>query len=167
MRKTFIIFILSLIMATTASNVIVYAEPQEKKETNYLPDVDLGFDVKDPNFKQKVIEDVIASFSKDLAPLVNKHNVAEYTLNDLHKATIAIGKRDTHLESLISLFIGTSYGERRLYIISGQPTTFKYKNSFIGYFLYKEVDGTNVLKIIRRGEKVWEVDEVKKMKAEK
>jgi hypothetical protein len=166
MRKTFPPILLAFAIVASTAQPTVHAKPQKEQETNYLkkPNVYLEFDVKDPNFKQKVIDDVKASFPKDLEVLKNKDNVAEYTLNDLHKVTLAIGKKDTHLNSLFSLFMGTNYGERRLYIVNGQSPTIKYTNSFIGYLMYKEVDGTNVLKILRRGEQEWEVVEVKEKK---
>jgi hypothetical protein len=128
------------------------------------PIADLGFDVNDPNFKDKIINDVKASFPHELEPLRDKVNVDEYTIDDLSKILKAIGKRDTHVDSLFPMLMGISYGERRLYIVSGQPTTAKYRNSFVGYLLYKKPDGTNVLKKIRRGDKEWEIVEVKEKK---
>lgn len=133
----------------------------------YLPETDLGFDVNDPNFKEKVINDVKASFTEEFKSLRDKHNVYEYIREDLAKLRIAIGgKKDSHLESLQSLFIGTTYGERRLYIVR-EPRTATYDYTFVGYLLYKKPDGTNVLKKIRRGVKEWELVEIKEKKPKK
>jgi hypothetical protein len=98
----------------------------------------------------------------------NKQNFdpVTYSSNDLKKALIAIGKKDTHLDSLRNLLRGKVLGAKKLYIFTGQPMTSKYQNSFMGYVLYKETDGTNVLEIIRRGEDEWERIEVKKKKGD-
>lgn len=69
---------------------------------------------------------------------------------------VPIGKEDTHLNSLIALFKGTSIGDRQLLIISDKYCP-KWGNAFTGYFFYKEIDGINVFLEIKRGDKVWEI----------
>lgn len=120
-------------------------------------------------FNEKVFKDVENAFKNEMQFMLSNKNNFEpimYSSADFKKALFAIGKKDSHLSSLQNIFQGKVLGEKRLYIFSGQPSTTKFKNSFMGYILYKETDGTNILEVIRKGEKEWEIVELKKKKGE-
>lgn len=110
-------------------------------------------------FNSLVIEDVKKSFEENLTPLITGRPT-EYDSSDIHKAKLAVGIKNRFLDSLGELLSGVSLGERKLYIVGGQPQTMKYQNRFIGFLLYKKLNGKNVLVKIRRGEKQWEVVEI-------
>jgi hypothetical protein len=110
----------------------------------------------------KIEEDIISSFPL-LKDLKEKDNYYSYKYNDLIKMKIPIGKEDTHLNSLIALFRGTSVGERQLLIISDKYSK-KWDNAFTGYLFYKETDGTNILVKIKRGTKKWEIEKQSKVR---
>lgn len=103
----------------------------------------------------KIQQDIESSYPV-IKELKEKDSVLVYKYNDLIRIRVPIGKEDSHLNSLIALFHGTSIGERQLLIISEKYSQ-KWGNAFTGYVFYKEIDGTNVLLKIKRGDKVWEV----------
>ncbi|WP_071395115.1 hypothetical protein [Bacillus tuaregi] len=103
----------------------------------------------------KIQQDIESSYPV-LKELKEKDSALVYKYNDLIKMRVPIGKEDSHLNSLIALFHGTSIGNRQLLIISDKYSQ-KWGNAFTGYVFYKEIDGTNVLLKIKRGDKVWEV----------
>lgn len=111
-------------------------------------------------FNDKVQEDLAASFPL-INELKNKDGAWSYNYHDLVEMVIPIGKKDSHLDSLIFLFFGSSIGDRQL-IITSVDYSEKWDNSFTGYLFYKEIDGSNVLITIKRGPEKWEV--VKKSK---
>lgn len=110
---------------------------------------------------KNVQKDIQASypFLKDLR---KKENAWSYDYKDLIKMSLPIGKKDPHLDSLISLFSGTSIGERRL-VITSEEYSEKWGNSLTGYIFYKEINGRNVLLKIKRGPEKWEVVEKRKV----
>ncbi|USK32556.1 hypothetical protein LIT25_18415 [Bacillus sp. F19] len=110
----------------------------------------------------KIQQDVISSFPA-LDILKDYKNLWRFKHDDLINIRILIGKEDTHLNSLISMFYGTSMGDKELIIINGEYTQ-KSGDSFTGYLLYKEIDGTNVLAQLKKGSKNWEVVKVEKVK---
>lgn len=107
------------------------------------------------HLNEKIQEDISLSYPV-LKELKEKDSALIYKYDDLIKMKIPIGKEDTHLNSLISLFRGTSIGDRQLLISSVEYST-KWGNAYTGYLFYKEINGTNVLLEIKRREKVWEV----------
>ncbi|WP_408007524.1 hypothetical protein ACJROX_22965 [Pseudalkalibacillus sp. A8] len=68
---------------------------------------------------------------------------------------LVIGKKDKHLESLLSYFEGQSITQRKLYIFGGETNT-KYSSDIAGYLIYKKTDGTNILIKLHLGEDKWE-----------
>lgn len=117
-------------------------------------------------FNERVIKDIKQSFSEELKPLEDSQNVLEYNYHDLHKAQVAIGEEESHLNSLTSLFVGDYQGEMKLYIIGNQPSE-KYGNSYLAYFLYKKTNGNNVLVELRKGKKEWEIVSSKEHKGKR
>ncbi|MBU8917783.1 hypothetical protein BGM25_17250 [Bacillus sp. FJAT-29953] len=111
---------------------------------------------------KKVQEDIQTSYPF-LKNLMKKDNAWNYDYEDLIKMGLPIGKKDSHLDSLISLFSGTYIGEKRLIITSGKYSE-KWGNSFTGYIFYKEINGLNVLIKIKRGPEKWEVVEKSKVR---
>ena len=112
------------------------------------------------NFNKRILDDIKESFP-ELKILQEKQEigkVAKYDYNDFHKAIIIEGRETTHIKSLLPLFSGASLGNRHLFIVSGEEALPpKYDNSFIGYMVYKQTDGTNVMIKLRRSENAWEV----------
>jgi hypothetical protein len=103
----------------------------------------------------KIKKDIESSYPV-IKELKEKDSVLVYKYNDLNRMRVPLGKEDSHLNSLIALFHGASIGERQLLIVSEKYSR-KWGNAFTGYVFYKEIDGTNVLLKIKRGDKVWEV----------
>ncbi|WP_257351539.1 hypothetical protein [Pseudalkalibacillus decolorationis] len=113
-------------------------------------------------FNSAVLLDIKRSFPELNVLDDEKEKVLDYTLRDLQKAKIAVGKNDRHINSLLRYFEGGSIGERRLFILGGQPSE-KYESNIAGYLLYKEIDGTNVFVKLRLTKDKW-VREYKKEK---
>lgn len=110
----------------------------------------------------KIQEDITSSFPL-IKDLKKKDNTLIFKYNDLIKMVIPIGKEDTHLNSLIKFFHGTSIGERQLLITTDRYNR-KSDNNFTGYVYYKELNGTNVLLKLKRGTKRWEVVQKSKIR---
>jgi len=142
MLRSLVSFIFVLILLFQSLNHDVFASSRTFDKCMHL-------------LNNKIQEDIELSYSV-LKELKEKDSALIYKYNDLIKMRIPIGKEDTHLNSLIVLFRGTSIGDRQLLIISDKYSP-KWGNAFTGYLFYKEIDGTNVLLEIKRGEKVWEV----------
>lgn len=139
---------ISLNLAITEEVFVIRDDHQERFSNN-------------PDLTERIIKDIISSFSKDLNFLEqDKYGVSEYFLWDLHKMIIPIGKQDTHLNSLHELFFGDYPSERVLYIVGN------HNNDVAGFFLYKKPNGINVLKKIRLGDTKWEVVEIKEKQGE-
>ncbi|MBD1383445.1 hypothetical protein [Metabacillus arenae] len=103
----------------------------------------------------KVQQDIISSFPF-LKNLKKNDSALTFSYEELIKMRIPLGEEETHLNSLISLFHGTSIGNRHLLIINDKYSE-KWQNSFTGYLFYKELNGTNILLTIKRGPQKWEV----------
>lgn len=112
------------------------------------------------NLNKRVLDDIKESFPelKILQEKQETGKVTKYDYYDFHKAIIIEGRETTHIKSLLPLFSGTSLGNRHLFIVSeGEALPPKYDNSFIGYMVYKQTDGTNVMIKLRRSDKAWEL----------
>jgi hypothetical protein len=142
MLRLLLSFIIALVLPFQSVKPDVFASSQTFDNCMYL-------------LNNKIQQDIESSYPV-LKELKEKDSVLVYKYNDLVKMRVPIGKEDTHLNSLIALFHGISIGERQLLIISDKYSQ-KWGNAFTGYVFYKEVDGTNVLLKIKRGDKVWEV----------
>lgn len=142
MLRLFLSFIFVLILLFQSLKPDVFASSQTFDNCIYL-------------LNNKIKHDIESSYPL-LKELKERDSALVYKYNDLVKMRVPIGKEDTHLNSLIALFHGTSIGERQLLIISEKYSQ-KWGNAFTGYVFYKELDGTNVLLKIKRGDKVWEV----------
>lgn len=111
---------------------------------------------------QKIQEDIEFSYPL-LKQLKRRDSAYIYTYDDLIKMKVPIGEEDTHLNSLIALFSGASIGERQLLIVSENYSE-KWGNAFTGYLFYKQLDGTNVILKMKRGDKVWVVIKQNKLR---
>ncbi|CRK83329.1 hypothetical protein [Neobacillus massiliamazoniensis] len=92
----------------------------------------------------RVLKDTVRSFNLDLS------GYQEFTHDDLN---LKVGDNlNDHSEkiSLQHLFVGSSIGTMRLFLENGLEGT-------KGYFLYKRIDGNNVLKELHKKGKVWVV----------
>jgi hypothetical protein len=119
------------------------------------------------NLNKRILADIKISFP-ELIVLQNDSKVTHYNHHDLYKTVIIEGRKTKHIESLEPLFIGSSQGDRHLYIVSGQEfLPPKYDNSFVGYMLYKQINGTNVMIKLRRSESAWEVVSKQKVPAKR
>lgn len=111
---------------------------------------------------EKVLKDIQSSFP-ELKILDIKENVHEYRHKDLDRSMIVMGgKADPYLESLRPLYTGTSIGDRRFFVVTKHDS--KDIEGFLGYFLYKESDGTNILIKMKPGKDRWEIVEQKREK---
>ena len=84
----------------------------------------------------KIQQDIESSYPV-LKELKEKDSALVYKYNDLIKMRVPIGKEDSHLNSLIALFHGTSIGNRQLLIISDKYSQ-KWGNAFTGYYFIKK-----------------------------
>jgi hypothetical protein len=122
------------------------------------------------NLNERILDDLRGSFPelKILQEKQETGKVTKYDYYDFHKAIIIEGRETTHINSLLPLFSGTSIGNRHLFIVSGEEVLPpKYDNSFIGYMVYKQTDGTNVMIKLRRSDKAWEVVSKQKLAGRK
>jgi hypothetical protein len=109
------------------------------------------------NLNKRILEDIKRSFP-ELIVLQNYGKVTKYDYHDLYKAGIIEGRETQHIKSLKPLFAGANQGDRHLYIVSGEKELPpKYNNSFVGYMLYKQIDGKNVMIKLRRSDSAWDV----------
>ncbi|MGF6949059.1 oligoribonuclease (3'-5' exoribonuclease) [Neobacillus sp. B4I6] len=102
------------------------------------------FEKKSKEFDKKVLKDIVKSYNLDIS------DYQEFTHDDLN---LKVGDNlDEHSDkiSLQHLFVGSSIGSRRLFLESGLEGT-------KGYFVYKRIDGNNVLKELHKMGKVWVV----------
>ncbi|MEO2075959.1 MAG: hypothetical protein ABGX20_11365 [Bacillus sp. (in: firmicutes)] len=145
-----LLIILTLILMNTFLNFNV----------TYASDNSLKNDECSSNLNKRILDDTQGSFPelKILQEKQETGKVTKYNLDDFHKAIIIEGRESSHIKSLLPLFSGTSLGDRHLFIVSGEEALPpKYDNSFIGYLIYKQTDGANVMIKLRRTDKVWEV----------
>lgn len=85
-----------------------------------------------------------------------KNNTWRYTYDDISKMVSKMGKRNSHLESLMAIFYGSSIGDRQLIIIKNNHNK-DIDNASSGYLFYKVLNGTNILLELKRGDEKWEV----------
>lgn len=116
-----------------------------------------SYESRSCNINQLVVKDITGSYP-ELIPFLKDDNSLRYSIDDLQKALIIEGTESSHLKSLFPLFSGASQGEKMLLIVGGmEPLPPKYDNSFVGYFIYKEIDGSNVKVTLRRGTASWDI----------
>ncbi|MCQ6276374.1 hypothetical protein JMM81_15775 [Bacillus sp. V3B] len=120
------------------------------------------------NLNQRILHDIKVNFPELSILDQDKGRVTQYTMDDLHKVIIIEGRETSHLKSLLPLFTGSNQGERKLFIVSGEESIPpKYDNSFVGYLLYKELDGTNVMIKLRRSDTSWDVVSSRKVNGDR
>ncbi|MBT2734110.1 hypothetical protein J7E66_05040 [Bacillus sp. ISL-7] len=110
------------------------------------------FEKESKEFDHKVLKDIVKSFNVDLT------GYQEFTHDDLN---LKVGDNlNDHSDkiSLQHLFVGSSIGSRKLFLENGLDGT-------KGYFLYKRIDGNNVLKELHKMGKVWVVMSVNEKKS--
>ncbi|MBF0705797.1 hypothetical protein IQ283_04195 [Alkalihalobacillus hwajinpoensis] len=109
------------------------------------------------NIDQLIVKDITRSYP-ELMPLLKSNNSIRYSIDDLQKALVIEGTETSHLKSLFPLFNGASQGEKMLFILGGEESLPpKYDNSFVGYLIYKAIDGSNVKITLRRGTASWDI----------
>ncbi|MEK5173226.1 hypothetical protein NST63_08535 [Heyndrickxia sp. FSL W8-0496] len=104
------------------------------------------FEIIMKEFNEKVLRDIVESFELDLS------GYREYTFDDLD-LDLKLGehiKNQYDKISLQQLFVGASNGSRRLFLKNGIEGT-------KGYFLYKRIDGNNVIKELEKKGNIWVV----------
>lgn len=102
----------------------------------------------------RVLKDIVKSYSLDLS------GFQEFTNRELNlKVGDNINDHSDQI-SLQHLFVGGSIGSMRLFLENGLEGT-------RGYFLYKRVDGNNVLKELNKMGNIWVVMTVDEKKADK
>lgn len=110
------------------------------------------FEKKRKEFDNKVLKDIAESYYLDLS------GYQEFTHRDLD---LKVGDNiNDHYDkiSLQHLFVGASNGSMRLFLENGLE-------GIRGYFLYKRIDGNNVLKKLHKMGKIWVVMSVDEKKA--
>lgn len=106
------------------------------------------------NFNNEVLNEILKSYKLDLS------GYKEYKHDDLN---LKVGDNlNTHSDkiSLQHLFTGSSIGSRRLFLENGLEGK-------RGYFLYKSIDGNNVLKELHKEGKIWVAMSVSKKKGKR
>ncbi|GAB1810316.1 hypothetical protein [Priestia megaterium] len=102
----------------------------------------------------RMLKDIVKSYSLDLS------GFQEFTNRELDlKVGDSMNDHSDQI-SLQHLFVGGSIGSMRLFLENGLEGT-------RGYFLYKRVDGNNVLKVLNKMGNIWVVMTVDEKKAEK
>ncbi len=126
------------------------------KESKLSPDCKYKTEQKYNQFVDNVFDDVLTTYE-----YLNKENDDSnkfyFTLEELFNVQILVGSNES-VDSLKQFFTGGSTGERRLYLINGEP---KYS-----YLLYKDTSHNNVMIKLKKLDGEWvEVDKkVKKGK---
>ena len=152
-----ILQVMSLLLIFTLMNTNTTYSSSPSEEDNCLN-----------SFRQKVLHDIKKDFPELSILDRDKGRVTSYSVDDLHKVLIIEGRETPSLKSLFPLFIGSHQGERRLFIVSGdKPLPPKYDNTFVGYLLYKELDGTNVMIKLRRSDTSWDVVNISKVSGDR
>ncbi|MGG0473738.1 hypothetical protein ABEY96_16270 [Priestia aryabhattai] len=102
----------------------------------------------------RVLKDIVKSYSLNLS------GFQEFTNRELDlKVGDSMNDHSDQI-SLQHLFVGGSIGSMRLFLENGLEGT-------RGYFLYKRVDGNNVLKVLNKMGNIWVVMTVDEKKADK
>ncbi|MGW5891910.1 hypothetical protein [Priestia megaterium] len=118
-------------------------------------------------YYDKVIHDVKSSFP-ELKALDNTNDyVQEYTHSDLDEAMMATGGHASPYTDTVShLFEGSFSGFPRFFVAQSDNVVEndKYDSNYVGYFLYKETDGTDVMIKMRPGKAGWDIVDKKEKK---
>jgi len=111
-------------------------------------------------YYDEVINDVKSSFP-ELKALDNPNDyVQEYTHSDLDKAMMATGGHASPYTDTVShLFEGSFSGFPRFFVAQSDNVVEndKYDSNYVGYFLYKKTDGTDVMVKMRPGKTGWDI----------
>jgi len=152
-----ILQVMSLLLIFTLMNTNTTYSSSPSEEDNCLN-----------SFRQKILHDIKKDFPELSILDRDKGRVTSYSVDDLHKVIIIEGRETSHLKSLLPLFTGSNQGERKLFIVSGEKAIPpKYNNYFVGYLLYKELDGTNVMIKLRKSDTSWDVVNISKVSGDR
>ncbi|MEB4861320.1 hypothetical protein ACQKJG_30845 [Priestia megaterium] len=152
-KRMFLLLLMISIFIYETSNGNVFANSTGKRK----PPESLcreEFEKQSKKFDDKVLKNIVESYNLDLS------GFQEFTNRELD---LKVGDNiNNHSDkiSLQHLFVGGSIGSMRLFLENGLEGT-------KGYFLYKRVDGNNVLKELNKMGKVWVVMTVDEKKADK
>ncbi|NRD78562.1 hypothetical protein HPT25_14455 [Bacillus sp. BRMEA1] len=150
-RVSFILLMFSVIICGT-NNVTVFADSKGGKPPKRVCIVE--FERQRNEFDNIVLKDIVKSYNLDLS------EYQEVTNDDLN---LKVGDNlNDHSDkiSLQHLFVGQSIGTMRLFLKNGLAGS-------QGYFLYKRIDGNNVIKILHKKGEVWVVMSVHEIKGVK
>jgi len=118
-------------------------------------------------YYDEVINDVKSSFP-ELKTLDNPNDyVQEYTHSDLDKAMMATGGlASPYTDTVSHLFEGSFSGFPRFFVAQSDNVVEndKYDSNYVGYFLYKKTDGTDVMLKMRPGKTGWDIVDKKEKK---
>lgn len=120
-------------------------------------------------FNNEVIQDVKSSFPELKILDDTSISVTQYAHEDIDTAMRATGgKAGPYLNSVSNLYAGTFRGDPLFYVVSARPKDIdvndKYDSAYIGYFIFKKSDGTNVMIKMRPGETSWDIIKKKEVK---
>lgn len=122
-------------------------------------------------FQKTVTKDIKSSFPElKIIDDTSRVSVEQYTHEDIDTAVRATGgKAGLYLNSVSNLYAGTFRGDPMFYVVSADPEDIdindKYDSAYIGYFIYKKSDGTNVMLKMRPGETSWDIVKKKEEKS--
>ncbi|MDR7240482.1 hypothetical protein [Neobacillus drentensis] len=148
-RLSLLLLIFSVIICGT-NNITVFADSKGQGK----PPKSVCIEESEKQWKEfnnRVLKDIVKTYNLDLVAY------QEFTHRDLD---LNVGDNlNDHPDkiSLQHLFIGTSIGTMRLFLKDGLEGK-------EGYFLYKRIDGNNVLKKLHKIGNVWVVSEVNEQK---
>ncbi|MGE8081470.1 hypothetical protein [Peribacillus loiseleuriae] len=120
------VFLMLMIVLFGWLNVVVKADEKPPKKVCIEE-----YEKKWTKFNEKILDDIFSSYNLDL------EGFNEVTFDDLNN--MKIGKKNEDIQSLQHLFVGNSIGSMRLFLDGNR-----------GYFLFKRINGNNVLKEINQ-----------------
>lgn len=149
-KLTLILFMFCYIICGT-NNVTVFADLKGEKPPKSVCIKE--FEKKMKEFNNKVLSDIVKNN-------LNLSGYEEFTHDDLNLKVGDNLNEHSNKISLQHLFVGSSIGSRRLFLENGLEGK-------KGYFLYKRIDGNNVIKELQKEGQVWVVMSVREKKAKR
>ena len=149
-KAYFLLFLVFSVIIYGTNNVTVFANSKGGK-----PPKSVCIEESEKQwrkFNNKVLKDIVQGYNLDLP------GYEEFSQDDLN---LKVGDNlNDHSDkiTLQHLFVGQSIGTMRLFLENGLEGT-------KGYFLYKRIDGNNVIKVLHKKGEVWVVMSLYEKKA--
>jgi hypothetical protein len=138
MKKVTILTVLSLLISLVTYHVSYASQDQSKLDCMKKVELNMA------QFQHEVMEEVFTSFD---IPFEMKHRINHITFHDLSKFQYLHPEQEKDIESLTPFLTGTSIGEKRVYFLGGDPN--------LGTIFFKDLEGNNHMKTIKRADNGW------------